>query len=444
MAIYQPVSRTVPQYSVSANQIAAGYYLKGYLSGTTTPLSMATDAAGGTTIVKCKLNTAGYPLSNDSDDSTVFIPHFNADFKLALYANSTDADNDTTGNAVWVVDAIPIRPEATITFTSTDATPTVTAGNSFITAGTTAITDFDDGHVGQTIKISAASSITITDGSAVGLKHSTNFDMVSGDTLTLHMFVDQVWEEIGRSTTSIVKTAVTFTSTDATPTVAFGETFITAGTTAITDFDNGVVGQTIKILAASSIVITHGSPISLRGIVNFAMVAGDTLTLHMFNDQVWEEQSRTYAAAFTKFKTADEALTSSTLADDTHLKDWVLQANTYYRFEGYLKVNADAGSRDLEIDIVTNSAFVEECYSWISVDAGNALAVDQAETQTLVTAVANIDIDGTGLVGILLKGFVLTHASQSSNVDIQFANQAGAGTVTVQKGSWVSFIPYEY
>ena len=93
------------------------------------------------------------------------------------------------------------------------------------------------------------------------------------------------------------RSTVTFTSTDATPTIAESNSFITAGTTAITDFDDGAVGDTIEILAASSITITHGTPVSLLGSANFAMVAGDTLTLHMFNDQVWEEVARTTATA---------------------------------------------------------------------------------------------------------------------------------------------------
>lgn len=332
---------------------------------------------------------------------------------------------------------------ATVTFTGADATPTVAESSTFITAGTTAITDFDDGEVGDTITILSASTITITHGSPVSLLRENDFDMVAGDTLTLSMFNDQVWEEIARTTLGN-RAAVTFTGADTTPTIGAGNTFITAGTTAITDFDDGVVGDTIKILGASSIVITHGSPVSLRGEKNFSMVSGDTLTLTMFNDQVWEETARTYAAAFTKFKTADEALTSSTLADDTHLVDWVLQPNTYYRFEGYLKVNADAPARDLEIDITTDNAFVEECYSFITVDAGSALTVDEAETQLLTTAVAVIDIDAGNLVGIFLKGFVLTHATLACNVDFQFANQAGAGTTTVQAGSWASFIPEQY
>ncbi len=240
------------------------------------------------------------------------------------------------------------------------------------------------------------------------------------------------------------RATVTFTSTDATPTIVESELFITAGTTPITDFDNGVVGDSFEILGASSIVITHNSNISLRGEVSFSMVTGDTLRLAMFNDQVWEEIGRTYAKAFTKFKTADESLTSSTLADDTHLKDWVLQPNTYYRFEGYLRVAADAADRDLEIDITTDNAFVEEMYTWMTQD-GAGVAIDgEAGTIPLTTAIAVIDIDGTDNVGIMLKGYVLTHATLACNVDFQFANQGGAGTVTVNKGSWASFTPYEY
>jgi len=103
----------------------------------------------------------------------------------------------------------------------------------------------------------------------------------------------------------------TFTSADATPSVAGGEGFITAGTTAITDFDDGVVGQTIKVSAASSITITDGSPIELLGSVNFAMVSGDTLTLHMFVDQIWRETSRTTTTASSEVVTTTNVITAS-------------------------------------------------------------------------------------------------------------------------------------
>ena len=367
------------------------------------------------------------------------------DYKLVL--------KDSAGTTIWTTDDV-FLPTLLTTFykktaqTLTDAgAVTLTESTTFVvTTGAAALT-LADGTENQHKLIVMKTDAGVATLTPSNLSNGTTivFDDV-GDSASL-WFIDGSWSFLGGSATVTgytADTAVTFTSTDATPDVNGGKTFITAGTTAITDFDLGVVGDTIKILAASIIVITHGSPVSLRGEVSFSMVVGDTITLHMFNDQVWEELSRTYAKAFTKFKTADEALTSSTLADDTHLKDWVLQPNTYYRFEGYLHVTADAGSRDLEIDITTDNAFVEEMYTWVTQDGAGVTIDGEAGTIPLTTAIAQIDIDGTANVGISLKGFVLTHATSACNVDFQFANTAGAGTVTVNKGSWASFTPYEY
>ena len=99
---FTPISGTVPQYQKSNGTLASGYYLKFYAAGTTTPLSMATDSTGGTTLAKCQINSSGYPINGSSD---VFIPHISKDYKIVLYKNSTDADADTTANADWVVDS---------------------------------------------------------------------------------------------------------------------------------------------------------------------------------------------------------------------------------------------------------------------------------------------------------------------------------------------------
>jgi len=117
---YTPVSGVVPQFARNAGGASAsGYYLKGYAAGTTTPLSMGVDSTPTFTLAKCALNTRGEPISNDADDDSVFIPHFNALYKLVLYINSTDADNNTTANAVWVVDNISGQFDATqITYRS--------------------------------------------------------------------------------------------------------------------------------------------------------------------------------------------------------------------------------------------------------------------------------------------------------------------------------------
>ena len=84
------------------------------------------------------------------------------------------------------------------TFTSADATPSVKDGLTFKTAGTTAITNFTDPVEGQEIRILAESSITITDGANIILNGSTNFAMVSEDTLTL-LYDGSAWREVARN-----------------------------------------------------------------------------------------------------------------------------------------------------------------------------------------------------------------------------------------------------
>lgn len=79
---------------------------------------------------------------------------------------------------------------------------------------------------------------------------------------------------------------------NATPTVGRVTLAKTGGTTTITDFDDGIVGQTFTLLSGHAVIITDGTNILLNGSANFVMAAGDTLTLTMFNDQVWEETAR--------------------------------------------------------------------------------------------------------------------------------------------------------
>lgn len=92
---------------------------------------------------------------------------------------------------------------------------------------------------------------------------------------------------------------VTFSDGDTTPAVTGSNVFITdsTGTTTITDFDEGAIGQVIHIKAAGACTIQHtNTVIELDGDANFVMAAGDVLTLCMFEDQVWTEVSRTVAA----------------------------------------------------------------------------------------------------------------------------------------------------
>lgn len=146
---YKRISGTVPQYSASATALASGYYLKGYEAGTTTALAMGTDETPTSTLAKCKLSSLGYPISNDADESTVFIPTFNQDYKLVLYSNSTDADNDTTANAIWVIDNLSVPNDYQNLFGDAVAD----------TGGTRTLTRADFGRVN---KFTHASAITLT------------------------------------------------------------------------------------------------------------------------------------------------------------------------------------------------------------------------------------------------------------------------------------------
>ena len=224
------------------------------------------------------------------------------DYKLVL--------KDAAGATVKTDDDINLPTDAITQYTPTAQTltdagaVTLTESTTFIvTTGAAAIT-LADGTENQhklIVMKTDAGAATLT---PTNLSNGTTivFDDV-GDSASL-WFVDGSWTLTGgsaRVTGYTADTVVTFTSTDATPTIAGGKSFLTAGTTAITDFDDGVVGDTIKILAASSVTITHGAPIQLNHSIDFDMIAGDTLTLHMFNDQVWEEVARSTNTA----KTAD-------------------------------------------------------------------------------------------------------------------------------------------
>jgi len=96
---FNPISNTAIRYLKANGNIAAGYYLKFYTANTTTAHSMATDAGGLTLLVKCKLNSVGYPISNPLDNNTEFVPHVDESYRFVLYVNEADADANNTANA---------------------------------------------------------------------------------------------------------------------------------------------------------------------------------------------------------------------------------------------------------------------------------------------------------------------------------------------------------
>jgi len=114
---WTPISgQPVPYRTDTTDVPASGYYLKAYVSGTTTAISFATNQSGGTTLDKSQLDSAGYPTT---DGTTRFIPHVNQTYKLVLYLNATDADNNTVASADWVIDDIPQSAASTSVSTVT-------------------------------------------------------------------------------------------------------------------------------------------------------------------------------------------------------------------------------------------------------------------------------------------------------------------------------------
>ena len=103
---WQPVAGLVPQYQKANGDLASGYYLKFFASGTSTAINMATDNTGGTELAKCQINSSGYPIT---DASAIFVPHIDQDYRVGLFPTSTDADNNTNG--IWPdLDLTPIAP----------------------------------------------------------------------------------------------------------------------------------------------------------------------------------------------------------------------------------------------------------------------------------------------------------------------------------------------
>lgn len=103
---WQPVAGLVPQYQKSNGDLASGFYLKFFASGTSTAINMATDNTGGTELAKCQINSSGYPITAAS---AIFIPHIDQTYKLSLFPTEADADANT--NAEWTIDALePIAP----------------------------------------------------------------------------------------------------------------------------------------------------------------------------------------------------------------------------------------------------------------------------------------------------------------------------------------------
>lgn len=109
---YNPISGFALQVIKDNGQVAADYYLKFYEANSTTPLSMATDASGAVLLAKAKINDQGMPISNPLDNTTVFIPYLNKNYRLVVYTSEADADANNTAAAFVNIAAVELSASA--------------------------------------------------------------------------------------------------------------------------------------------------------------------------------------------------------------------------------------------------------------------------------------------------------------------------------------------
>lgn len=81
--------------------------------------------------------------------------------------------------------------------------------------------------------------------------------------------------------------AVPTLANDATPSIAGSTKWLTGGTTTITDFDSGVEGDVITVIAEHQVIITDGTNIFVETGGNLTLEVTDTLTLIQKADGKW-------------------------------------------------------------------------------------------------------------------------------------------------------------
>lgn len=179
-------------------------------------------------------------------------------------------------------------------FTSGDATPSIANGNKFMTTGTTAITDFDDLEDGKIIYVYFNGLVGLVHGSGLHLQKGSNYTPALGEIIAFVPVSTPTWIEIGNISDSggsaADETWQAFASGDATPSVAGYTRFKTAGSTAITDFDDGTEGQAIHVWFDGNVAITHNAAIIyLSGKETFTPRANCVMTFILDDSNIWHE-----------------------------------------------------------------------------------------------------------------------------------------------------------
>jgi len=93
-----------------------GFFLKFFQQGTPTPLSMATDSTGATTLAKAEISSGGtIPVGFiKTAGDVIFIPWVDGAYDGWLFPTAADADANDTTNAIQIANDINADPNATL------------------------------------------------------------------------------------------------------------------------------------------------------------------------------------------------------------------------------------------------------------------------------------------------------------------------------------------
>jgi hypothetical protein len=175
---YTPVSGIAVQYSTDSNELASGYWLKFYISNTSTPLLMATDYTGDVLLVKCKINTGGFPITDPGDNTSVFIPYVSQSYRQVIFRTEADADANNTAAALVniphvaaivfdsLLDAAVTAAAASATTASTKADESASSAASITGDVATATTKANEASASATAAASSESAAATSETSA--------------------------------------------------------------------------------------------------------------------------------------------------------------------------------------------------------------------------------------------------------------------------------------
>lgn len=209
--------------------------------------------------------------------------------------------------------------------------------------------------------------------------------------------------------------AQTFTSGDATPSVLNGAQFITAGSTAITDFDDAIEGQVIFVYRGNAdITITRdATKIETLTAANVTLTATHPMVSFRSVSGIWQEVERADSAI-----KATGSITARTLADrfaaSKDVRDFgAVWDGSSHPLSGYYGTLAAAQAVYPHATALTNE-------------------IDWAATQAAVNALAVTggDVVLPQGVGLFDQTLVLgdgTSSSKSTRVGIRLRSVAGAG-----------------